>query len=230
MNGVNDYNSLRNHFYTYTVTINSVDDIIVEVESTTGEEPSPGSEGDVVVAERIKRFDAHNEIFTTTFEQKNIDKSLTWNVYTPFSNGAENEDPKDYNWIYFNINTKSRNFYTETFVTYQGDDGVYTDAEFNDPNYQHPLDRYMNDINRGTQKMLNIKQLVSILKECKRRYSASQRNHLFDSGDKIIFTTYLKEYYYDVNPENTSETDENGLWKKFVNTQERVLNILSNLQ
>ena len=67
MNGVNDYNSLRNHFYTYTVTINSVEDIIVEVESTTGEEPSPGSEGDVVVAERIKRFDAHNEIFTTTF-------------------------------------------------------------------------------------------------------------------------------------------------------------------
>ena len=50
VNGVNDYNSLRNHFYTYTVTINSVEDIIVEVESTTGEEPSPGSEGDVVVA------------------------------------------------------------------------------------------------------------------------------------------------------------------------------------
>ena len=88
----------------------------------------------------------------------------------------------------------------------------------------------MNDINNGTQKMLNIKQLVSILKECKRRYLASQGNHLFDSGDKIIFTTYLKEYYYDVNPENTSETVENGLWKKFVNTQERVLNILSNLQ
>ena len=230
VNGVNDYNSLRNHFYTYTVTINSVDDIIVEVESTTGEEPSPGSEGDVVVAERIKRFDAHNEIFTTTFEQKNIDESLTWNVYTPFSNGAENENPKDYDWIYFNINTKSRNFYTETFVTYQGDYAVYTDAEFNDLNYQHPLDRYMNDINRGTQKMLNIKQLVRILKECKRRYSASQGNHLFDSGDKIIFTTYLKEYYYDVNPENPSETVENGLWKKFVNTQERVLNILSNLQ
>ena len=33
-----------------------------------------------------------------------------------------------------------------------------------------------------------------------------------------------------MNPENTSETVENGLWKKFVNTQERVLNILSNLQ
>ena len=142
--------------------------------------------------------------FSRQLSSKRI-STRAWNVYTPFSNGAENEDPKDYDWVYFNINTKSRNFYTETFVTYQGDDDVYTDADFNDPNYQHPLDRYMNDINRGTQKMLNIKQLVSILKECKRRYSASQSNHLFDSGDKIIFTTYLKEYYYDVNPENTSE-------------------------
>ena len=79
--------------------------------------------------------------------------------------------------------------------------------------------------------MLNIKQLVSILKECKRRFlKEAPGEHLFDSGDKIIFTTYLKEYYYEVNPENPSETVENGLWKKFVNTQERVLNILSNLQ
>ncbi|WP_233556724.1 hypothetical protein [Odoribacter sp. AF15-53] len=231
VNGVNDYNSLRNHFYTYNVTINSVDDIIVEVKSTTGDEPSPGSEGDVVIAEKIMRFDAHNEIFTTTFMQKNIDNSLTWNVYTPFSNGAENENPQDYNWIYFNINTKGGTTYSGNFVPYQGDNEVYSDTEFNAPNFTHPLDRYIADINQGKQKMLNIKQLVSILKECKRRFlKEAPGEHLFDSGDKIIFTTYLKEYYYEVNPENPSETVENGLWKKFVNTQERVLNILSNLQ
>ena len=231
VNGVNDYNSLRNHFYTYNVTINSVDDIIVEVKSTTGDEPSPGSEGDVVIAEKIMRFDAHNEIFTTTFMQKNIDNSLTWNVYTPFSNGAENENPQDYNWIYFNINTKGGTTYSGNFVPYQGDNEVSSDTEFNAPNFTHPLDRYIADINQGKQKMLNIKQLVSILKECKRRFlKEAPGEHLFDSGDKIIFTTYLKEYYYEVNPENPSETVENGLWKKFVNTQERVLNILSNLQ
>ena len=45
-----------------------------------------------------------------------------------------------------------------------------------------------------------------------------------------MFTTFLKDFYYEVNPENTTETEENGLWKKFVNTEKRVLNILSNLK
>lgn len=234
VNGVNDYNSLRNHFYTYNVTILGVDDIIVEVKSETGEEPSPGSEGDVVMAKKIKKFDAHNEIFMTTFHQSDIDESLTWNVYTPFSSGAENDDPqpKDYEWVYFNINTKntSNTVYTGDFVKYKGDTGVYTDEELNVPG-SHPLDKYMADIAAGNQKMLNVKQLVNILKECKRRFSKpALGKHLFDTGDKINFTTYVKEYYYEVNPEEPSETEANGLWKKFVNTKERVLNILSKLQ
>ena len=66
VNGVNDYNSLRNHFYTYNVKIVSVDDIIVEVESgEEAQEPSPGSEGDVVFAKKVLEFDAHNEVFKT---------------------------------------------------------------------------------------------------------------------------------------------------------------------
>ena len=90
----------------------------------------------------------------------------------------------------------------------------------------------MADINTGNDKMLNIKQLINILKECKRRYTGNGTNSgtLFDSADEIVFTTFLKDFYYEVNPENTTETEENGLWKKFVNTEKRVLNILSNLK
>ena len=234
VNGVNDYNSLRNHFYTYNVKIVSVDDIIVEVESgEEAQEPSPGSEGDVVFAKKVLEFDAHNEVFKTVFHQSDIDQSLTWNISTPFSKGAEDENPKDYEWICFRINTKSRTTYSGDFTRYKGDNGVYTDAELTTPGYSHPLDKYMADINSGNDKMLNIKQLVSVLKECKRRYLANNgavSGTLFDSADEIVFTTFLRDFYYEVNPENTSETVENGLWKKFVNTEKRVLNILSNLQ
>lgn len=230
--GVNDYNSLRNHFYTYNVKIVSVDDIIVEVESTTQGEPSPGSEGDVVLAKEVLEFDAHNEVFKTVFHQSDIDQSLTWNISTPFSKGAENENPKDYEWICFRINTKTRTTYNGDFEKYKGDNGVYTDAELAVTGNTHPLDKYMADINTGNDKMLNIKQLISILKECKRRYTDNDTNSgtLFDSADEIVFTTFLKDFYYEVNPENTTETEENGLWKKFVNTEKRVLNILSNLK
>ncbi len=229
--GVNDYNSLRNHFYTYNVKIISVDDIIVEVESgEEAQEPSPGSEGNVIVAEKILEFDAHNEVFTTTFRKSAISDYLRWNIFTPFSSGEENENPKDYEWICFRINTKNGNFYSDNFVTYKGDNGVYTDAEWRTGSYAHPLDKYMADIKAGTDKMLNIRQLVEILKECRRRSDTKQGTHLFDSGDKITFTTFLKDFYYEVNPENTSETVENGLWKKFDNTEKRVLNILSALE
>ena len=233
VNGVNDYNNLRNHFYTYNVKIVSVEDIIVEVESTTQEEPSPGSEGDVVLAKEVLEFDAHNEVFKIVFHQSDIDESLTWNISTPFSKGAENENLKDYEWICFRINTKLRTMYSGNFVKYKGDNGVYTDTDLATTDYAHPLDKYMADINTGNDKMLNIKQLTSILKECKRRYSTNNGNTsgtLFDSADEIVFTTFLKDFYYEVNPENTSETEGNGLWKKFVNTEKRVLNILSNLK
>jgi len=43
------------------------------------------------------------------------------------------------------------------------------------------------------------------------------------------FTAFVDEYYYETSPTDPSETAVNGLWKKFVNQQARVMNILSNL-
>lgn len=233
--GVNDYNSLRNTAYTYNVNIVSVDKIIIEVDAENGEEPRPGSEGNVVIAKVIKEIDAYNEVFSLLFHQSSIDNTLTWNVDTPFSTGEEKDNPKDCDWIYFNLCTKGATLYNNTLITYSGDQKVYTDSEFNDKAFAHPLDKYMSDITAKTQKMLNIKQLTTILKECKKRYIDNQsqtpkKSHLLDASDNIRFTAYVKEYYYDTNPNNPSETVENGLWKKFVNEKKRVINILSNFK
>ncbi len=235
VNGVNDYNTIRNTSYTYNVKIVSVDKIIIEVDADYDYEPRPGSEGDVVHAKLgIKEIDAYNNIFLLPFGKDDIDVTLTWNVDTPFSNGAESENPADYKWAYFGICAKAPNGleYTGDFATYLGDNGIYTDEEFfNSPGYSHALDKFMADIALGTQKMLDVKQLVAVLKESEVRRIAAGGNAtvgLYDTRDRINFTAFIREFYYETNPENPLETVQNGLWKKFVNQKRRVMNILSN--
>ncbi len=90
----------------------------------------------------------------------------------------------------------------------------------------------MTDVANGTDKLLYVDQLVNILQACKERYRTSGSggsDHLFDSSDYMRFTAFVDEYYYETSPTDPSETAVNGLWKKFVNQQARVMNILSNL-
>lgn len=226
--GVNDYNSLRNTAYTYNVRIVSVNQILTEVE--TGEETRPGAEGDITIAKTIKEIDAYNEVFNLSFHQSFIDQTLSWNVNTPFSQGSDKEGVTDYKWAFFNICNKSNNFYTDDLIQYSGDQNVYSDEEFqNITGYDHFLDKYMSDITARRNKMLNVKQLVAVLKESKNRLNSSKPD-LFDYGDNIQFTAYIHDFYYETHPSNTGETAQTGLWKKAVNTKKRVLNILSNFK
>ena len=112
--GFKDFRVLRNTSYTYTVTVNSVNNIRVEVETSKGavedvKENQPGATGFVTIArEEIALCDAHYESKTLTFHLANffdggvslgtdgrvlnadkcvVDK-LTWEVETPFSTGG----------------------------------------------------------------------------------------------------------------------------------------------
>lgn len=225
---VDNYSIERNTNYTYTITINSVNSIEVEVD--TNIEKRPGLEGDVVNAkERIIDLDAYNNIFNLVFFPGNIDAYLTWDVRTPFSTGKQTSvnKPKDYKWVLFRLGKRDAyGKYNNMFPTYIGDDKIYSDDT--DCTTGSFLDSYITEVNNGTDKLLNIDQLVEVLKVCKARYVSGNNNTLFDGSGCIVFTAFMKDYYYEVNPENESETVENGLWKKFVNKDKRVLNILSN--
>ena len=109
-----NFKVLRNTSYTYTVTVNSVNNIRVEVETSKGsvedvKENQPGATGYVTIArEEIALCDAHYESKTLTFHLanffdggvtlgsdgrvQNADKcvadKLTWEVETPFSTGG----------------------------------------------------------------------------------------------------------------------------------------------
>ena len=125
---VADFNTKRNHSYTYTVTVNSVDNIRVEVE-TGAKENQPGASGEVIIAkEEIALCDAHYVSKTMTFHAKNFvtvggdgtvtstADRLTWKVKTPFGEGAPKKingidiaDDLDYKWVHFRLNKQSAN-------------------------------------------------------------------------------------------------------------------------
>ena len=109
-----NFKVLRNTSYTYTVTVNSVNNIRVEVETSGGAvsdvvENQPGATGFVTIArEEIALCDAHYESKTLTFHLANffdggvqldangmvqnadkcVSDKLTWEVETPFSTGG----------------------------------------------------------------------------------------------------------------------------------------------
>ena len=131
--GIDNFNTERNHSYTYTVTINSVNNIRVEVDSSDNEggstENQPGASGLVTIAkEEIALCDAHYVSKTMTFHAKNFytispggeltctaDK-LTWKVKTPFcdgspriENGEDIPEGLDYQWVHFRLNKRDPN-------------------------------------------------------------------------------------------------------------------------
>lgn len=114
--GINNpdiFTSKRNTKYTYNLTINDVNDIIVEVEE--GKENRPGAEGDVVDSEaEVRTLDAHYNCFIMGFSYNNVVDATTGNpglrfvVKTPFGDVTEESTPdtgngakQDYHWIHF---------------------------------------------------------------------------------------------------------------------------------
>lgn len=142
-----NYNVRRNKNYKYTVTVNSVDKIVLEVDSSKdGEvfkEEQPGATGDVVIAkEEIAICDAHYSTKTLTFHlsnfykeeengnNNNIAESLTWKAKTPFGEGEPVNQGgvdvptfPDYKWVHFRLNRKEtgadgKKYYSENMRKY----------------------------------------------------------------------------------------------------------------
>lgn len=225
-----DYNICRNTSYTYTVTVNSVNNIRVEVETSQGDasnvkENQPGASGLVTIAkEEIALCDAHYASKTMTFHAKNfldsegksVADELTWSVKTPYCdgmptlgpNGEDIPDGLDYKWVRFRLNKKDS-------------DGNYV------------LDRQAYD----PSKCMDIRGLVKYIKEQADKYEKDLVYHTnnsdFDNdngtdGPKICVTAFVDEFYYEKNPITgvTSPT----LWKEFVNQPDRTMHILCNSQ
>lgn len=249
-NGITDYKTERNTSYTYTVTVNSVDNIRVEVETarSTNTENQPGAMGEITIAkEEIALCDAHYVSKTMTFHAKNFFKGsdpiadeLTWAVKTPFcdgmpkktGSGEDNPEGLDYQWVKFRLNMKD-----ETGSYYEDKRRLYTTRVFErrtelsentDIDGSEGLEGYHND------GVMDIIGLVKYIKEQVELYDhyrtyGGTNTSDFDNPDdfdnaKICVTAFVDEYYYPEHP--LTGKSYSGLWKEFVNQPDRSLHIL----
>ena len=230
---VADFNIFRNHNYIYNIYINSVDDIVAEVEINYDEDPTvrlqenePGATGRVVVAlEEVYTTDAHYNSHVISFHAKHLDPdNITWYVETPFNpkgarptivDGAEYTDGIDYEWVEFRVND-------------MGTDGLY----------KQNRQIYKPITDAGT---MNVTQLVSFLKRQRLLYEQDRQHagevgyvkrSLFDNetedndGPKISVTAFVNEYYYETDPLEPGKYVKD-LWRQFVNKPMRYMHILS---
>jgi hypothetical protein len=136
---VKDFNTLRNNVYTYTITINGVDKVKYEVETSNDSTPNvydeeqPGATGEVTVSlQEIFEADAHYETRVVTFNEKYIktsNKDMTWYVRTPFC--KDRNEPSydtygtpittglDFRWVEFRLNKTKGNTYVNTKRKYR---------------------------------------------------------------------------------------------------------------
>lgn len=251
---IDNYNIERNTSYTYTVTINSVDNIILEVETSKNgaefKEEQPGATGQVTIAkEEIALCDCHYVSKTISFRLSNFFRNgmvesdkcivdeLTWSVKTPFGEGEPSNtgdmdfsSDLDYKWVHFRLNRK-------------GEDGKYLETRRKyTPREFHSSDVYRsadtdNKEDDGTSGVagyhndgvMTVPRLCRFIKNEVKKYLDNNITMCAfdnDTDPKITLTVFVDEYYYDENP--ITQEKRSDLWKWFVNQDDRKLHILCN--
>lgn len=240
----NNYETLRNTHYTYTVKVRGVDDIIVEVKN---DEKRPGAEGDVVIAGgEVVELDSHFDRYKFYLRKSDLlatadDKVLTWAISTPFENAmriqGNNELPHDYKWITFAIN-KEYGVDNDSYVKYPGDDiydgyGNATPSETGTYEEPHYTGYTIPPANDGKIALRDVEQLLNFLTEEAKKSSSDLFENYNGENDVVVVTAFVDEYLYVADPTDPNETStpENPtpegllLWKKVVNGRDRMLHI-----
>lgn len=206
-----DFFSKRNTQYTYNVTVNGVDDIVLEVETSGGEgdptEEAPGATGEVVFNNETDVFnlDSHYEQILLTFNKNNLinrnKEDFQCVVSTPFTQFGVSREV-DLDWVKV---VKNSNASTD-FRAFPG-----TDSE----------------------------QLQSVNDMLTDLYYASHPNETvgkpegkdytgFFTNDVVTYTCFVNEYYYESVPEGSLLSVDRTvpLWKYFVNQANRNMYIV----
>ncbi len=243
---VNDYDTKRNHSYTYNVKVKGVHNIEVDVDDGSTD-PRPGYDGDVVVNyQHSYQFDCHYDrrlikLNRSGFLPKNKEGgtagTLRWGVSTPFSKGIHEvvadaadikQNMRDYRWIKFAVN-KEYGVANNQMVKYPGD------QNYNDP---FPLDRTKNDqpspyysekgegyknnetVNTEKARLRDVNQLMQFLKE----EAVTNSNGIFDADGYAYITAFVDENVYAYDPR--TNVQNLTLWKKMAETDDRQLYII----
>lgn len=220
---IDDYNTLRDYQYNYIITVNGVDDVLVEVESNklTGEqEPAPDNDGFVYDSKNEFQLDSHYEQRTFLLRKGDLGldaqgnvKSIAFYISTPFQaprivfyskdelqklalQGFKVSEDKwtDNDWLRFFIHDENDiNPFTSVY---------YTDMTDND--------------------LLTVEGLMYRLS-----LNVKQSGRRYNPDDLIKITVFVNENYYESVPSyKGNNPKDKDLWKRFVNTPDRKFMLL----
>jgi hypothetical protein len=173
-----NYDILRNTYYTYTVNILGVDKILLEVTTSQPDSPLPfeeansGAMGGVSIAkESTYTFDAHYGQRVFSFDEAHIDLDhCYWYVKTPY--GKEGIPPRvgdadvpsgfDYKWVHFRVNDPDND---PSLPYYRAEYGAFP--------YRHNNHPYPGD---GSGELMDVVQFCQYLRQQKALSLAGEPN------------------------------------------------------
>lgn len=205
-----DFFSKRNTQYTYNVTINGVDDIILEVETSgnaTPTENAPGATGEVVFNNETDFFnlDAHYEQILLTFNENNLKnrnkEDFQCIVSTPFTQFGVSKEV-DLDWIKV---VRNENASTD-FQAFPGTGAASL---------------------QSVNEMLTDLYYASHSTVTEGKPEGKDYSNFFTNGE-VTYTCFVNEYYYEEVPERSLlQVDPSvPLWKYFVNQANRNMYIV----
>lgn len=221
------YSVERNHKYTYNVTINGVQQIIVEAtaEDDSAQQYQHGAEGYIINTDGVDMvytFDAHYEDALIKIDTSNFDKEghgFILRVATPYmTDDAQNTI---LTWADFE-NTDEATFkqtYDIDWIQFYPIATTEYDEEKNAPTTRTA---YPDADNQG--KLMNVYELYHELYKLvdeNDTTTSSLADYVNDNGH-IYFMAFVNEYFYDVDPLDGGATD----WTEFTNAKPRSMYML----
>ena len=206
-----DFNVNRNTFYNYTVTVNGVNNIVVEANSTAmdDEQFQHGAEGTVINLQGSKMvytLDAHYEQVLLDINPKSI-----------LVNGAINPNTP--------VLFVSTPFMKETAMITWNDLNNLSEEEF-DSKYDTKWVEFWAGENEAGQSTLceypGANKAMSAAK-----FLDFIGKEALNGTESIKVVAFINEYFYDDDP---LTGEENIHWSKFVNKEDRVMRILQSPQ
>ncbi len=244
---VADLEKINNYFlesgthYKYNITINGINNVIVEADSPDRlVEPNPSVEGVVIGNKPTFVLDSHYEQRTFLLSSSDFD------IFSDINNMTLKDDAK----LQFMVQTPFEPLklisYNAAEATNARQNGVTGDKVVDNDwirIYVHNPDKQANgyfdnnnlpeiiysktkgDVNEGEpvanywEHTLTVEQFFAWLLE--------NPKPLFDKHNAICITLFVDEYFYQMDPKNPGKSQDIDLWKKFCNAPDRKFFLLT---
>lgn len=208
-----DFTVRRNYHYTYTITVNGVDNIIAEAKAEDNSEIQPGAEGNITHttdAYLDVRLDSHYETVllkvSKDVKTNDYDKVYAVRVNSPYSKNVtlkSTDSPTDfeakkkdldYGWIRFGKPATTTAAGNKAYRSYPGD--------------------------ANTTDVFGLIAALQSANPTEKYWSEDTYN-----GEAYYYTiAYVNEYYYEDNMNNAA--DKTAELKKFINADDRTMSVI----